>query len=274
MITTFALGGAVLDEPRYLQAARRAARFILEHLVRDGVLLRRWRAGDARYPGTLEDYAFFAEGLLALYEATFEPVWLGEAQRWARAMIGRFWDEAIGAFLFRAKDDEPLIVRATDAYDGATPSGNSVAALLLLRLGRLTADAPMEARGRRAVERVASMLARSPSAFPAMLAAADVALGPTQEIVIAGTPGRSDTAAMIRAVRDRLLPRAVTLFHPEGPEARAVEAIVPAVHAQQAIGGRAAAYLCERFACAQPTTDIGQFTGQLQATQHASATGG
>jgi uncharacterized protein YyaL (SSP411 family) len=274
MVTAFAIGGALLDEPRYLEAARKAARFILDHAVRDGILVRRWRAGEARYPGTLEDYAYFAEGLLALYEATFDAAWLAEARRWTLALVERFWDEAVGALHLRSQQDEPLIVRATDAYDGATPSGSSVASLLLLRMGRLTGDERLEAFGRRSVERVAGLLAQTPLAFPAMLAAADEALGPTQEIVIAGTPEAPDTQAMTRAVRGCYLPRAVTLFHPEGPGAAAVEALVPRISAQRVQGGRATAYVCERFTCAQPTTDIAQFTGQLQAAQHASAAGG
>ena len=273
MIASLASGGAALDEPRYLEAARRAADFILGPLVRDGILLRRERRGDARYPGTLEDYAFFADGLLALYEATFEPRWLAEAKRWTDAMVRRFWDEERSGFFFRGKDEEPLIVRAKELYDGATPSGSSVAVLVLLRLGRLTADERLETLGRRALEAAAPLLTQTPFAYPAMFAAVDVALGPTQEIVIAGDPGSPDTAAMLRAVHERFLPRAVAVLHPQGPERAAVEALIPYVKAQESLGARATAYVCEHFVCTLPTHDLTQLIELLQASGASAARG-
>ena len=273
MIASLASGGAILDEPRYVEAARRAADFILGSLVRDGVLLRRERRGDARYPGTLEDYAFFADGLLALYEATFEPRWLAEAKRWTDAMVQRFWDEPRGGFFFRGKDEEPLIVRAKELYDGATPSGNSAAVLVLLRLGRLTADERLETLGRRALEAAAPFLKQTPFAYPAMFAAVDVALGPTQEIVIAGDPGSPDTAAMLRAVHERFLPRAVAVLHPNGPEQAAVEALIPYVKAQEPLDGQATAYVCEHFVCALPTHDLNRLIELLQASGASAARG-
>ncbi|OGX29543.1 MAG: hypothetical protein A3B78_00345 [Omnitrophica WOR_2 bacterium RIFCSPHIGHO2_02_FULL_67_20] len=273
MIASLASGGAALDEPRYLEAARRAADFILGPLVRDGILLRRERRGDARYPGTLEDYAFFADGLLALYEATFEPRWLAEAKRWTDAMVRRFWDEERSGFFFRGKDEEPLIVRAKELYDGATPSGSSVAVLVLLRLGRLTVDERLETLGRRALEAAAPLLTQTPFAYPAMFAAVDVALGPTQEIVIAGDPGSPDTAAMLRAVHERFLPRAVAVLHPQGPERAAVEALIPYVKAQESLGARATAYVCEHFVCTLPTHDLTQLIELLQASGASAARG-
>ena len=253
MIASLAYGGAALGEPRYLDAAAQAADFILGSLVRDGLLLRRWRQGDARYAGTLEDYAFFTAGLLELYEATFDARWLTEAQRWAGAMVDRFWDEARGGFFFRAREEAPLIVRAKEPYDGATPSGNSAAALVLLRLGRLTADERLERLGQRALAAFAPQLQETPFACPAMFAAADFALGPAQEVVIAGDPAAPGTAAMARAVRERFLPRTVVVLHPDGPEPR--------------LNGRTTAYVCEHFVCALPTDQLETLIERLDALQ-------
>src|SRR3989338_932976 len=136
MIASLAYGAATLDDARYLASARRAADFVLTSLQRDGILMRRYREGDARYPGTLEDYAFFSYGLLELYEASFEPRYLAEAKRLASQMLERFWDDAQGGFFLRSREEPALIVRAKDAHDGATPSGNSMALHVLLRLGR------------------------------------------------------------------------------------------------------------------------------------------
>ena len=188
-------------------------------------------------------------------------------------MVRRFWDEERSGFFFRGKDEEPLIVRAKELYDGATPSGSSVAVLVLLRLGRLTADERLETLGRRALEAAAPLLTQTPFAYPAMFAAVDVALGPTQEIVIAGDPGSPDTAAMLRAVHERFLPRAVAVLHPQGPERAAVEALIPYVKAQESLGARATAYVCEHFVCTLPTHDLTQLIELLQASGASAARG-
>ena len=276
MIAALADGAATLEEPRYLAAAERAARFILSSVsatdgglptptgLRQADLLRRWADGDARYPGTLEDYAFFTDGLLALYEADFDPHWLAEAKRLATRMIERFWDEQDGGFFLRGADEPELIVRAKELYDGATPSGNSVAVGVLLRLGRLTAEARFDTLRRRALEAFAPALEQAPSASPQMLSAVDFALGPTMEIVIAGEPGAPATAQMLQALRARFLPRAVIVLHPTGPSGAAIEALAPYVGAQAPLNGKSAAYVCENFTCHLPTTDLQTFIDLLE----------
>ena len=264
MIAALADGSATLNEPRYLAAAERAAQFVLTSLAKDGRLLRRYRDHDARYAGTLEDYAFFIDGLLALYEASLNPRWLAEAKRLATQMIERFWDEPGGGFFLRDKDDPALIVRAKAFEDGATPSGNSVAVTVLLRLGRLTAEPRFEALGRRALAGFTRALERAPSASPQMLSAADFALGPTMEIVIAGSPDAPDTAQMLRAFRERFLPRAVIVLHPGGELGEPIEALAPYVSAQRAVNGKSTAYVCENFTCNLPTTSLTTFIALLE----------
>ena len=256
MIAAFAYGGATLDEPRYLRAAERAAEFIATRLLRDGRLLRRYRNGHVQYPGTLEDYAFFSHGLLELYQAGFDPRWLRQAAELAEQMMAAFWNDAESAFVLRAADDIPLIVRSTELYDGATPSGGSLAVLVLLRVGRLTADQRMEASARRALERVAQLVEQAPFGFPQLLCAWDTALGPSQEIVVAGDPAAPATRALIRVLHERFLPRALAVLHPEGADGAAIESLAPSVASQRALSGRPTAYVCERFVCQLPVTSV------------------
>jgi len=269
MIAALAAGGAALDEPRYLHAAAQAAEFVLAHLWKDGRLLRRVADGEAAYAGTLEDYAFFSDGLFELYEATFDPKWLSFAKPIAAQMIARFWDESGGGFFLRDHADEPLIVRVKEFSDGATPSGNSMAALVLLKLGRLTADDRMESYGRRTLEAAAGPVERAPFGYPQLLQAADVAIGPTQEIVIAGDPAAAGTQAMLRILQARLLPRAVIALHQPGLAGQAIEALIPSVQTQTSLKGQPTAYVCERFVCKLPTTDPDELSRLLSATTSA-----
>jgi uncharacterized protein YyaL (SSP411 family) len=264
MIAALAYGAATLEEPAYLEAARRAARFVLSSLRREGRLLRRYRDGDARYPATLEDHAFFLDGLLELYAADFDAAWLAEAAALAEQMLARFYDEPRGGFFLRGADEPPLLIRAKEPYDGATPSGNSMAVWTLLRLARLTGNRRFEAAARTTLEVFSGRLAQFPFAFPQMLTAADFALGPSREIVIAGASDAAETQQMLRAVRARFLPRAVAAWHQPGPTGRALEAVAPFVAAQQPLDGRPTAYICEQFVCRLPVTDAERFIEQLE----------
>jgi uncharacterized protein YyaL (SSP411 family) len=147
MVAAVAKASRALGEPEVVRAAEDAARFVLERMRGpDGRLLHRVRDGEAAVPGTLDDHAFMAWGLLELYEATYDPRWLREAAALARAMLDRFWDAAAGGFFLTPEDGERLLLRPKEAYDGALPSGNSVAAYVLVWLGRMLADPSMEER--------------------------------------------------------------------------------------------------------------------------------
>lgn len=254
MIGSLAYAASTLEDPRYLTAARRAADFMRQHIWRDGILLRRYREGEAHYHGTLEDYAFFSYGLLELYEAGYDPRDLIDAKKLADAIIEKFWDEKQGGFFLRDQQDPGLIVSVKDPYDGATPSGNSVAILVLLRLSRLLADSRLDHYGRRALETFASLVEQSPFSFPQFLIAWDFALGPTREIVIAGSRNDPRTTALLQTVHKHFLPRTVLLLHPDFPEAVAIERLVPFIKNQGLIGGRPAAYVCHQYTCSLPLT--------------------
>src|SRR5690606_3612445 len=173
MIASLARGGRVTGEAKYVQAAARAAEFILARMTENGRLLRTYRQGIAHTKGYLDDYAFFVEGLLELYEATFEPRWLDEAVRLTDDMIGHFWDDEGGAFYFTADDAEPLLVRTKEIRDGAIPSGNSVALLILLRLAAMLDRADLRTRAEELMKAVAGNVEQSPFGFDRLLAGVD-----------------------------------------------------------------------------------------------------
>jgi len=262
MIAALARAAAAFDEPRYLAAARAAADFALAHL-RDahGRLFKRWRGGEAAFAGTLEDYAFLAWGLIELYEASFEPRDLAAALELTQTMRAHFADAERGGFFTAPDDGEALLFRHKEVYDGALPSGNSVAAWNLLRLARLTGRAELEDDARRTLSAFGSA-ARMPSAHTLYLLALDCALGPSFEVVIAGDPAAADTRAMLRAFQGRFAPNLVLLLRPPG-EAPAIAELAPFTLEQTSRGGKATAYVCRNHACRAPTTDVAQALANL-----------
>ena len=285
LVGSLAYGARALNEPRYAQAAREAASFLLERLQaaspaaggtsspagkvparsRDGRLLHRYRDGEASIPAFLDDYAFFAWGLTDLYEATGEARWLAEAKRLTQEMVRLFWDDKAGGFFFSGDQNERLIAQTKELYDGALPSGNSVAALDLVRLGQLTMDKELQGHAERLVQTFSGQANQASSAFPQFLIALDCWLGPSQEIVIAGDPASADTQEMLRAVYGRFLPRAVLAVHPVGDAAQTIEALVPFIKEQRPLQGKATAYVCKNYVCNLPTTDVDKLTASLDA---------
>ena len=268
MIAALARAAVVLDRPEYARAAERAAAFLLDNLrTKDGGLWHRYGMGEAGIAATLDDYAFLCWGLLELYEATFEPVHLRRALALAEGMTELFRDEDTGAFYMSASDGEELLVRPREAYDGALPSGNSVAALCLLKLGRLVGSPGYAATGDDITAAFAGQLNSSPSAHTFMLAALDFALGPSYEVVVAGAPRGEDTRLMMRALAGAWVPDKVVIFRSSGPELKELLKIVPFVENQPPRGGKATAYVCRDFNCKRPTHDPARMLEQLGATK-------
>jgi uncharacterized protein YyaL (SSP411 family) len=267
MIGALAYGGRVLDEPRYTRAASEAATFVLDHLRSNGRLLHRYRDGESKVPAFLDDYAFLTHGLLDLYEATFDPQWLKEARDLTEETTRLFWDEASGGFFMSGEHNERLISRTKELYDGAVPSGNSIAALNLLRVGVLTLDAHLRELADRQIATFGAQVAEMPYAYPQFLIAVDFWLGPAQEIVIAGSPAHPATHAMLRTVNRRYLPRALLVLKPEGPDAQAIESMIPFIKDQNPVEGKSTAYVCQNYACALPTTDPAHLNALLDASR-------
>lgn len=256
MIVALSRGARVLGERRYADAAEGAARFILKTLRRgDGRLLARYRDGEAAIPAFLDDYAFLAWGLIELYEATLRVEYLRRAADLAREMLDLFGDDRGGGLFFSGKDGEELLTRPKELYDGATPSGNSVAGYMLLRLSRILADPELEREAERQLAAFAATVRQMPMAYTFYLTAVQFALGPTREIVVAGPPSRADTRRMLEMVGRAFLPDAVWVYRPEGEQAPEVEELIPYVREHRAVDGKAAAYVCENYACREPVTD-------------------
>jgi uncharacterized protein YyaL (SSP411 family) len=256
MIAALAKAAQVFDEPAYRQAARRGADFILGTLRSpDGRLLHRYRDGEAALAANANDYAFLIWGLIELYEATFEAHYLQAGLDLNRHMIEHFWDAANGGFFFTADDAEELLVRQKEDYDGAIPSGNSVAMLNLLRLARMTANPDLEVKAAQLGRAFSEEARKMPATHPQLMIAADFAIGPAQEVVIVGDPQAADTKAMIRAIRSKFLPNKVVLFRPTNGTSSAITGPAPFTRELTAIDGKATAYVCRNFRCDIPTTD-------------------
>ena len=264
MIAALARGGAVLGEESFTRAAERAARFVLEVMTDErGRLWRRYREGEAALPGFLSDYAFFVHGLIELYQATFAPRWLAEAVRLNREMIDLFWDGEGGGLFFSGRENERLLTGVKETYDGALPSGNSVALLNFLRLGRLTGDGAMDKRAEELVRAFAGEIEASPAGHTMMLVALDFLYGPTKELVIVGSPGDRAVTAMIEETRRGFRPNLTVLLRPPGIEGDEIVKLAPYTGPMKMIGGRPTAYLCENFACREPITDLGELKRAL-----------
>ncbi|MBI2472502.1 MAG: thioredoxin domain-containing protein [Planctomycetes bacterium] len=257
MIAALAKGAQTLNEPKYALAAMRAADFVLNTLrQKDGSLLKRFREGEAAIPGHLDDYAYFVWGLIDLYEATFEVKYLKAAVELNNLMIDDFSDEKGGGFFFSGKKNEQLIAQSKEIYDGATPSGNSVALLNILRLSRITGSLDLAKLSGQVISTFAETVSNYPSGYAQFLCALDFALGTTKEIVIAGESGADDTKRIISEIRKRFLPGKVVILHPERDAS--IEGIVGFIKEQKPINGKATAYICENYACKAPTNDMNQ----------------
>jgi len=256
MIASLAHASGVFDEPEYSRAASRAADFLLGTMRRpDGRLLHRYRNGEAEIPGFADDYAFLIWGLLELYESTFDVRHLEQALALKDLLLKHFWDNKAGGFFHTADDAEKLLVRRKESIDGAVPSGNSVAAMDLIRLARITGDPELEARAVVIGRTFSEGVKATPTSFTHLLLAVDFEAGPSHEVVIAGRPEAEDTQAMLRALNTHFLPNVVVLLRAEGPSPPIVQ-VAPFTEAQRSIEGRATAYVCRDFACKAPTTDV------------------
>jgi uncharacterized protein YyaL (SSP411 family) len=264
MIAAFAKGYEAFGNEAYAKAAKEAAGFILQNLrTADGRLLRRYRHGDAAYPGYLDDYAFLVWGLIELYEATFEVSYLEEAVALNKAMIDIFWDKQGGGLFFTGKGNETLITQSKEIYDGALPSGNSVAVLNFLRLGRMTGNVALEEKAEELTKAFSRQVQDQPVAYTQLLNALDFMIGPGMEIVIAGDPALETTQAMVKAVHTRFLPNKVLLLRPEGPAGKRLVSLSPFVEAMGPVNGKPTAYVCEQYACKTPAKSVEQLESIL-----------
>jgi uncharacterized protein YyaL (SSP411 family) len=258
MLRSFAEAARVLEREDYLQAAVRNAEFLLSSLKRDGRLLRTWKNGESKLNGYLEDYAYVCDGLLSLYEATFDERLFADARALADTMIAQFWDVEGGGFFFTGIDHEALITRTKDFYDNAIPAGNSVAAHFLIRLSLLTGESQYRELAENILGLMKSYLLRAPSAFGHLLCALDLHLAAPYEIALVGENGSNELRALHRVVFDRYLPNRVIAQTAPGQLSA-----IALLEGRTSVGGRPTAYVCRNFTCDAPVTDAADFAAQL-----------
>jgi uncharacterized protein YyaL (SSP411 family) len=266
MISACAKGGAVLDDARYAEAARRATEFVIGQMydAPSGQLLRRYRAGEAAIPGFLDDYAMFVQGLLDLYEAQFDRRHLELAVRLTEKQQELFEDAGTGAFFSTAADDHRLVLRVKEDYDGAEPSGNSVAVMNLVRLARMTNRAAFGESAQRTLAAFASRLSVAPVAIPQMLTACEFLLGEPREIILAGGRDSAEMRALLRELHTRFVPSRVVLLVDSLETQHALAAGIPSVESMNPLEGRARAYVCRNYTCRLPVTEPAQFAELIQ----------
>jgi uncharacterized protein YyaL (SSP411 family) len=252
MIGAFALAAQVLDEPRYQDAAVKAADCVLRSMqTRNGLLLRTWSAGsEAKLNAYLEDYAFLLDAFVTLYEATFEARWIGEAVRLADTMVREFWDEAEAGFYYTGRSHEELIARTKDPHDSSIPSGNAVAALALLRLAKLTGRADLCAKAEATLKLFQGLMASAPAAAGQMLLALDFYLGPVEEFAVIGEATGKDPRRVLRAIRSGFRPLKVVAFTSTAA-GDDLARLIPLL-AGKAPQKEAATYICRDFVCQAP----------------------
>ena len=260
MLASFAEAGVILDRPDYTDAARRNAEFVLANLRRDGVLLRTWKGGVAKFNGYLEDYAFLIEGLVTLFETTGEFPLFEEARALTDRMIEEFWDDANSGFFFTGKSHENLIVRSKDYFDNATPSGNSVAAGVLLRLSILVGDENYRQLATAIIREVGDSIRRYSSAFGYALSAADFLLSTPKEIAIVGN-NADDIRPLLDDVWRTYLPNKVVAPGFDGAQP------IPLLENRPLLNGQPTAYVCEHYTCKQPVNDPAELGAQLAVLQ-------
>jgi uncharacterized protein YyaL (SSP411 family) len=257
MIAALAKAGRVLDEPSYTEAAKRAANFVFTQMQDvKGRLFHRYRDNEAKILAFLDDYAFMIWGLLELYETTLELEYLQKTVELNTELLAHFWDDVGGGFFFTADDAEDLLVRKKDAYDGAIPSGNSVAMLNLLRLARITAKSDLESKAAQIGQAFSGDVLSAPPGFTLMISSVDFAVGPNFEIVIVGDSAAPDTQTMMRTLNDQFIPNKVTLLIPTDGKAETLLQLAPFAKDYKAIDGRATAFVCANHVCQSPTTDV------------------
>ena len=259
MISAMARAYQVLGADRYLRAAIAAADFILERMVCDGRLLHTYKDGRAQILAYQDDYAGVINGLLDLYEASFERRFLAAAEHWAAEMVARFWDEDRGGFFYAGAEATDLIVRTKNPFDNATPSGNSLGALVLLRLGAMKGDPGWWQRGEQTLVLFEPLLRRAPAAGAQMLCALDLYLAKPTEVALVGSP--AECRAFAAALHRCFLPNKVVLAAAVGEEEAAAE--WPLLAGKVAVGGRA--YVCRDSTCSRPLATVADLVEELKA---------
>lgn len=263
MISAFAKAGMVLDNPDYIDQAKNAALFILDHMYQNNRLFRSYKDQTARHNAYLDDYAFFIASLIDLYEASHQIIWLEKAMELDDVISAFYEDKEAGGFFMTSTDHEELITREKPYYDNAIPSGNAIAVLNLLRFYSLTADYRFKQRAENALKAFSGRMIANPAAMAEMLVAVDYYLDNAMEIILVVPDGKEkEKKAMLAQLNNRFVPNRVLVVSGEsGVTSNA--GLIPPVSGKRAINGKVTAYVCENGACGLPASTPEEFARQL-----------
>ncbi len=263
MIAALAKSARIFQNTDYLAAAEKSAQFIIENLqMTDGNILHRYREGESAISGNLDDYAFLIWGLLELYEASFKTKYLEYAIELNKTALEKFWDDKVGGFFFTSTDSENLLIREKQIYDGAIPSGNSVALLNLVKLGRILSDPKLEEKADVLMQNFASEVKRTPYAYTFLLSALDFLKGPSFEIVVVGDRTAETTKKMIDAINYEYVPNKIVILKDTKNEN--IVKIIDILQNYRQVNELPTVYICKQFVCKQPTNDITKMLEQLK----------
>ena len=257
MIAALAKASRVMDNHEYLAYAENAVKFILEKMVTDeNTLYHVFKDGEAAIPAFLDDYAFLIWGLIELFETTFEPEYLMHIKTLISKMLEHFWDDEGKGFFFTSDESEELLVRQKEAYDGAIPSGNSIALMDLILLARILGEAELEQKATETLETFSTDIMRSYSGYGMMLIGWDFIQGPSYEVVIAGNSDNEDTREMLQSLKDHYLPNMVLILRAGGEQSEAITKLAPFTKYYDIVNGKATAHVCINQNCKLPTNDV------------------
>jgi uncharacterized protein YyaL (SSP411 family) len=266
MISAFARAAQVLDDSRYLEVATRAANFLRSDLSDSSgkTLYRNYRGSRSGVEGFADDYAFVVQGLLDLYEASFNVEWLKFATELQATQDRLFCDEKNGGYFSSSGKDASVFVRMKDDNDGAEPAASSIAALNLLRLSQIYDDPKLAERAKKTIDAFATILLQFPSGMPQMLVAVENSLGKPRQIVIAGKKDSPETKALLKEVHRHFLPNTIVILADADEGQKYLGETNEAIRAMSPVEGKPAAYVCENFTCKAPVTDLKQLSDLLK----------
>jgi uncharacterized protein len=276
MISAFACGARVLDEPRFLRMAKQGAAFVEKKLYRQGdsTLLRTYRDGESKIDGFADDYAFFVQALLDLYQASFDFHWLDLASTLQNRQNALFWDGKTGGYFTTSGSDPNLYLRAKGDFDGAEPAPNSVSALNLVRLSWFLDNKDWQHMAEQTINAFQPQLSQSPASLAELLVAVDASASTPTEVIIAGKPDASDTSALLREVNRRYNPNEALILADGGPGQAYFTKKIDFFKSVHPIDDKATAYICRNFVCQLPTSDLAVVSQLLDSNKSATTNDG
>ncbi|MDD3985050.1 MAG: hypothetical protein PHY59_03980 [Methanobacterium sp.] len=263
MIAALSQAGQVFKNEKYLDAARDAANFIIKKMFIDNRLMHRYRDGDANITGNLDDYSFLIWGLLELYSSIFDIKYLKTAINLNKILIDHLWDNTNGGFYFTSDETIKVLIREKKTFDSATPSGNSVEILNLLRIARITENPELESMAIKMEETFSNNIKRSLAGHTHFINAINYKIGPAYEIVIVGKPQDKNTIKILNSIKEHYIPNMVLVFK-DPDNAGDLDNISESMKFKTIINNQTTVYICSSGSCKRPTTDINEMLKILE----------